>query len=390
MIEISIPEAPAEVEETLAALPNRQAVFLLWPREGAPLLARTNGLRKRLKRLLGAREAASKSLSLRGSISRLEYCLTGSRLESQFLLLELARRHLGAAYREAIRLRLPPWVKLVLTNPFPRIQVATHLGKAPAVYFGPFRNRSTAARFESEFLDLFQLRRCQEDLMPAPEHPGCIYGEMGRCLRPCQQAVGIEEYKGEAERVAAFLRTNGQSLLGPAASARERLSAEMDFEGAALLHQRCRKIEEVLAQRDEMARELEHLNAVAVLPCAAPEAVELGWLRGGCWQGFSRLEFAATEEKPVSLDARLRDLVQGTAARVTSGAPRMEELAVLSRWYYSSWRDGELLIVDDWAKMPYRKLVNAVSRVAQAQAQAPAPPPVETTAPEPPHPSTHS
>ncbi len=58
---------------------------------------------------------------------------------------------------------------------------------------------------------------------------------MGRCLRPCQQAVGVAEYRSEAERVAEFLKTSGRSLIGLAESARERLSAEMDFEGAALM-----------------------------------------------------------------------------------------------------------------------------------------------------------
>ena len=45
----------------------------------------------------------------------------------------------------------------------------------------------------------------------------------------------------------------------------------------------------------------------------------------------------------------------------------MEHLAVIARWFYSSWCDGELLMVDDWAKIPYRKLVNAVSRIAKGQ-----------------------
>ena len=103
----------------------------------------------------------------------------------------------------------------------------------------------------------------------------------------------------------------------PRAAARERLSAEMDFEGAALMHQRLRRIEEVLALRDEMARDVERLNAIAIVPSALPEAVELGWLRHGCWQGFTRLEFTAGEGRSVSLDARLRE-----TAATHSRAPR--------------------------------------------------------------------
>jgi excinuclease UvrABC nuclease subunit len=259
-------------------------------------------------------------------------------------------------------------VKLVLSNRFPRTQLTTHLGRAKAVYFGPFRNRSTAAKFESEFLDLFQLRRCQEDLQPAPTHPGCIYGEMGRFLRPCQEAVGALEYQGETDRVAEFLRTNGRSLTSLAESARERFSAEMDFEGAALMHQRFQRIQEVLALRNEMAREVDSLNAVAVTPSAEPDSVDLGWLRGGTWRGFSRLEFDPAGGSSVSLDARLRELAQAVeSAPSAGGKERMEHLAIVARWFYSSWRDGELLMVDDWSKIPYRKLVNAVLRIAQTQ-----------------------
>ncbi len=341
----------AEVE----ALTNKPAVYLLWPREGKPQLGRTNVFKRRLLREL--RTAGD-------AVERIEYQYTGSRLEGLFLQWELARQHLGGDYRRQIRLRLPPYVKLILSNEFPRTQIVTHLGRASAVYFGPFRNRSTATHFESEFLDLFQLRRCQEDLKPSPDHPGCMYGEMGRCLRPCQQAVGFEEYQGEANRVAEFLHTCGHSLLDPAIAARERLSADMDFEGAAMMHQRLGRIEQVLGFSDEMARDVNRMNAISVTPSARTDAVELGWLRSGSWQGFRRLDFSIADGRSVSLDQRLRE----TAAQIPETRPspvdRMEQLAILSRWFYSTWRDGEMLLVDDWNKIPWRKLVNAVSRVA--------------------------
>ena len=395
MTELRLPSsaqenAASEIERVIGEIPNRPAVFLLWAREGTPYLARTNVLRRRLLRLLARREASSKALNLQGTAERLEYQLTGSRLQAQMLLLDQARLHFGAAYRDAIRLRMPPYVKLILANEFPRTQVTAHMGRAKAVYFGPFRKRATAVRFESEFLDLFQLRRCHDDLIPAPDHPGCIYGEMGRCLRPCQQAVGVEEYRGEAERVAEFLRTNGRSLAAPAESARERLSVEMDFEGAALMHQRCQRISEVLALSDEMARDVEHLNAVAVAPSAIPDAVELGWLRAGMWRGFSRLDFTpAADGTAISLDTRVRELasvVDTNAPRPVNPLDRMERLAVIARWFYSGWRDGELLIFDDWEKPPYRKLVNAVSRVAQKTVAQKAP----AQAPAKPRPNSHS
>ncbi len=366
MTELAIPDDPFEFERILADIPDTPAVFLLFPRSGKPELARTNVLRRRLRRALAG---------LNGTVDRVSFELAGSRLESHFVMWELARQYLGKGYRDEIRLRLPPWIKLVLTNPFPRTVITRHLASAAAVYFGPFRNRSTAARFESEFLDLFQLRRCQDDLAPSPEHPGCIYGEMGRCLRPCQQAVGPSEYAGEVQRVADFLRTGGRSLAGPAESARDRLSAEMDFEGAAMMHQRCQRIGEVLGQRDEMVAELEHLHAIAVVPSAEKNAVELGWLRRGYWRGLTRIEFGVeigrVEGQTFSLDGRLRQLASMIDDQpAATAAERMEQLAILARWRYSSWCDGEMLMVDDWSKIPYRRLVNAVARIAHGQASA--------------------
>ena len=161
MTTFPLPSDPLELDAALEAVPNRPAVFLLWAGSGEPYLARTNVLRRRLTKLLGTTEKPGKALNLRGTVERVEYRLTGSTLESWFVLLEQARLHLGPDYRSAVRLRMPPYVKLILTNRFPRTQVARQLGRAKALYFGPFRNRSTAAKFESEFLDLFQQLRRQ-------------------------------------------------------------------------------------------------------------------------------------------------------------------------------------------------------------------------------------
>lgn len=358
MIELELGSDASENRARIEALPNKPAVFMLWPQaKGKPFLARTNVLRRRLIRMVITDGIAA---------PRVEYQLTGSRLEGQMLVWELARRFLGSDYRSEIRLRLPAWVKLILSNTFPRTQITHRIGRAPAVYFGPFRSRASAVHFEAGFLDLFQLRRCQDDLAPFPEHPGCIYGEMGKCLRPCQQAVGVEEYRGEVERVAEFLRTSGRSLAGPAESSRDRLSADMDFESAAMMHQRCQRIAEVVSLRDEMCGELGSLNAVIVLPSAEANAVEVAWLRRGYWRGMSRLSFLMADGTPISLDARLREL----AATVDNSTPvgaieRLERLAVLARWRYSDWCDGEMFLFEDDGKIPWRKVVNAVSRIAQ-------------------------
>lgn len=357
----------AQLDALLEQAPNSPAVFLVSVREGAPYLARTSLLRRRLLRLLRERDKPSRLLNLRQSVSRIDYWLTGSRLESAMRMYDLARLHFPGEYLDYLHLRLPPYLKILLTNEFPRCQVTTHLGRPTSLYYGPFRSRASAEYFETEFLDLFQMRRCQEDLAPSPSHPGCIYGEMGKCLRPCQQAVSPQEYAGEVQRVVSFLETGGASLLDTVLASRDQLSAAMEFEQAARQHKRAEKIEEMLRTRDPLARPVEQLHAIAVAPSSHAGAADIAFLHEGYWQGLYELTFEIGEGKPLPLDRRLREMIEARQWTRTSARERQERLAILARWFYSGWCDGELFLFDDWNRLPYRKVVNAISRVARGE-----------------------
>ena len=227
------PPIELAADADLSAVPDAPAVFLLWAGAGEPHMARTTLLRRRLRRLLGD----SRWASLRGVIERIEYWPVASTLASATTIYELARQHFPDSYLQRTRLRMPAYLKLAGTSAFPRTQVTTRLtAGAESVFFGPFRARSAAEEFEKQALDFFQIRRCQEDLAPSPEHPGCIYGEMNMCMRPCQEVVGEAEYATEALRAREFFSTRGQSRLGAVGHARDRASENLDFEEAARQH----------------------------------------------------------------------------------------------------------------------------------------------------------
>jgi len=361
---MDVTSGPVLLDELLAQVPDRRAVFLIAPREGLPYIGRTSLLRRRLTRLLGERSRPSRFLNLRTVVSRIEYRLTASWLETSLVFYEIARSCFPEHYLRLMKLRLPPYVKVILSNPFPRSQVTSRLGSSQAVYYGPFRTRAAADQFEAKFLDLFQMRRCHQDLAPAPGHPGCIYGEMNMCLRPCQQVVGREEYASEVDRVVQFLSTGGHSLLDTAARARSRASDELDFEEAARWHKQIERIEAVLRLRDDLACDLDRLCGVAVTSSVVAGCVELWFVLQGCWQPPVRLVVEAVGERAVSLDERLRAAVSSLVPPKLTNRERQEHLALLARWYYSSSRDGEWLAFGSPAALPYRKLVRAVSRTA--------------------------
>jgi excinuclease ABC subunit C len=350
-----------ELDEAISVLPNADAVFLVRAGERSAYLAKTSMLRRRFLRILKPAEGARRSLNLRDVVTRVEYWPTASRFESMLLHYALARRDFPEDYLRQIKLRMPAYVKLILANEFPRTQVTTRLTGGHAIYYGPFRTRAGAELFENQFLDLFQIRRCQENLETSPQHPGCIYGEMNKCLRPCQQIVGREEYLSEVGRVEEFLTGNGAGLLSVTTAARDRLSQEMSFEEAARQHQRLERIQEVLALRDDLVGDIDRLYGVAVAPASSADSVLLWFVCQGSWQ--SPRQFSLTSS--VSLDTRLRELVASLDPVSAPLAEKQEHLAMLARWHYSSWSDGEWIGFHGWDEMPYRKLVRAISRVRQ-------------------------
>ena len=351
-------------------LPNSDAVFLVWAGERSAYLAKTSMLRRRLQRILKradttgkARDTPGRMLNLRAVATKVECWLTGSKFESGLVHYTLARQHYPETYLRMIKLRMPSYVRVTLANRFPRTQVTTQVtarfGRSSSLYYGPFRTRGSAEHFESQMLDLFQVRRCQEDLDPRPDHPGCIYGEMNRCLRPCQQVVSAEEYASEVLRLSEFLADGGSSMLSTIGAARERLSEEMDVEQAARQHKRFEQVNQVLAMRDDLVTSIDRLCGIAVMPSTQPDSARLFFLWQGCWQPAQ--EFPLTSH--VSLDQRLREVIAGFTPSAVSRQERQEHLALLARWFYSTWRDGEWIGFENLAKIPYRKLVRAISRV---------------------------
>jgi excinuclease ABC subunit C len=350
---------PADVDQ----VPDRPAVFLLWAASGAPYLARTALLRRRLRRLLASGGRISRVLSLGGLIERIEYWPTGSQLEAALLHLELAQKHFPDDWQKIVRLRPPAFLRLTVDNQFPRTMITTRLGRG--VFHGPFASRAAAERFQGEVLDLFQIRRCEENLAPSPQHPGCIYGEMNRCLRPCQLAVSEDEYRHEARRFEQFLRTSGASLTDSAEAARDAASTALDFEEAERLHQRLARIREVAGAAGDLARTLDRLAGVAVVPSAELEAVELLFFAGGRWAAPRRMLLDELVGAGHSMDQRLRELAADVPRE---GPPNLQHLALLTRWHGSSWRDGEWIGFESLDRIPYRKIVNAIGRVARLSA----------------------
>lgn len=350
----------------LDVAPDAPGVTLIEPSDGTAYLGRTRNVRRRLHRLMRLRLSDGRTFG--EAVREVRYWAVGSPFEAEWRLWRAGRDVWAEQYRRRLRLRGAPLVKAHLSNRFPRTSVTTQFAAGRSLYFGPFRSRAAAEAFEGRLLDFFKVRRCVENLDPAPDHPGCIYGEMDKCLRPCQQAVSDEAYREESGRLLQALSSRGDSLLDQLARGRDQASEDLEFEEAARWHRRIEQFESVLAGLDETARDLDRLHGVIIQQGVSGDSAVLFPLVKGYLLEPLRLDLSGHPAQ-VSLDRRVRELFEESSTEPPDDtAERYDSLALLRRWLYSSWRQGEIVVFEGFDRIPFRRVVNAISRVMRGEA----------------------
>jgi hypothetical protein len=344
-------------DEAAQAAPDGLGVIRIDLEGGQPYVGQARNLRRRIARLQGL---------FGDRVVRIAFQPAGSSFEARVVLWGAAREAWPQDYREKLRLRCPALVKTLQNNRFPRIAVTSRI-RGAALYYGPFRSRVFAEHFQDGLLDFFQVRRCSENLEPSPEHPGCVFGEIGKCMRPCQRAVGDAEYRSEFGRLLSAMESRGESLAGALEQQRNSASEQLHFELAKGLHEKALAARKLFLASPEAA-DLDHWHGLIVQKGAERNSISLLPVYGGYLQPKIELQLQLAEAG--SLDQRLREALENAVFQRGPLSAREDSMAIVSRWLFSSWKDGEFLRIESFEKIPYRKLVNAVSRVSQGRRRA--------------------
>jgi excinuclease ABC subunit C len=367
---------PDRDADFFSLLPERQAVCLILSRDPAaePYMIRTADLRQRLQRLLGPPDATSRRLNLREIAHTVRYRETGSAFEQALTYYQNARQFFPRRYRQLVRLRPAPLLKINLHNAYPRCFVTRRVvvneqGTPTAgAYYGPFRSRRSAEAFAESVLDFFKVRRCQIKIRRDPAFPGCMYSEMKMCLAPCFAGCSKAEYDVEVGRLVHFMDTSGGSLHETLAKEREAASGQLDFEKAAAIHKKIEKLDDALRGQPDLVRRIGSLDAVILQSATEEQTVALFAVRGGRLAEPFWLHFGDTG-KPASAEETVRDYLESVtsappleSSHVRQSALHLSEhLTLLARWFFSNPREGEIFFREkDW---PYRRILRACSRL---------------------------
>jgi DNA polymerase III subunit epsilon len=318
-------------ESQVASLPTGPGVYLLKDVRGEVVyVGKSVNVRQRVRTHLRpsgtAQSPAQPRLRRRlPHIADVEAIETSSELEALLLESKLVKRYLPAANSLLRDYHDYPFIKLDLSDRFPRLEATRERPSDGVEYFGPFRRAgvvSSAVLFLNEQLGL---RQCSGELKPGQS--ACPLLEMQKCLGPCVGAVSEDQYRAAAATALAVLRGEDGTLLERAAQKRDALGEQLRFEEAAELRDRIRDVEQVVAVQQRLSG-FTNRNVVLVTPDRQPDRVRLLLIRGGRLVEEVSLAVRAT---PSHLRYLLHRVYGAMSSKQVS-RDELDDLLILDAW----------------------------------------------------------
>src|SRR5690349_11413230 len=108
-----------------------------------------------------------------------------------------------------------PYIKVTLSDDFPRIERTRKLPNDGSRYFGPYASASSVDEAMNLVRRLFPFRTCTIDIkegeraLPRP----CLLYHIKRCQGPCIEAISKEAYRKDIAQVELFLEGNADALV---------------------------------------------------------------------------------------------------------------------------------------------------------------------------------
>ncbi|WP_419935544.1 excinuclease ABC subunit UvrC [Candidatus Palauibacter sp.] len=195
------------LREQARALPREPGVYLFRDAAGEVLyVGKAKSLRARVASYFGAE--ASRSVKLVRLVREIDSIETFPvRSEAEALLLEWNLiREFGPRFNIQLRDdKSYPYIKITVTEPFPRIFVTRRLDDDGSRYLGPFTDVGAMRRALRTIKKMYTVRSCHyrmpEELPPRP----CLDYHIGRCKAPCAGLQSEADYRGMIDEILEIL-----------------------------------------------------------------------------------------------------------------------------------------------------------------------------------------
>jgi excinuclease ABC subunit C len=300
-----------DLPQKIRSLPTSPGVYLYKNAEGEVIyVGKAKNLRSRVSSYFheGRWEDAKTDTLVREAVD-VDYVVVANNREALALenhLIKQKKPRFNILLRDD---KTYPYVKLTLSERFPRVYVTRRLRKDGSAYFGPFFPANLAYRIVDLIHRHFMIPSCKVDLNRYHPRP-CLQYYIKRCLGPCVMELTTPEVYSETVRdVKLFLEGRQTDLVK---SLRERMAEAADtqeFERAARYRDLISTVEQLQEKQRIASAEGDDADVFGYHYENQMLAVNLFHMRGGkvldrrefFWEDLP--DFALRIEEPRSADS---------------------------------------------------------------------------------------
>ena len=270
--------------EKLALLPESPGVYLMKNADGKIIyVGKARVLKNRVRQYFGSNKNHSpKVKAMVAKIADFETIVTASETEALILESNLIKEH-RPRYNISLKDdKSYPYLKITFAEEFPRLIVTRRKTNDGSKYFGPYADVGAMNDSVKILRRIFPLRTCRT----MGKRP-CLSYHIKRCLAPCINLVGREEYNVMAEQVALFLTGRTGDIEKNLREKMDKAAEEFAFERAAIFRDRLAAVQRIAAKQ-KITTDAGDRDAVAIATSRFGAAAAVLIVRDGKMIGCER------------------------------------------------------------------------------------------------------
>lgn len=328
-----------DIEEELKKLPAQPGVYLMHDkRDEIIYVGKAISLKNRVRQYFqSSRNKTAKIEQMVSRIARFEYIVTDSELEALVLECNLIKEH-RPRYNTMLKDdKAYPYIKVTVTEDFPRVLFARTMKKDKNKYFGPY----TSAGAVKDTIDLIQkiykIRTCSRVL---PRDVGkdrpCLNYHIKQCHAPCQGYVGREAYRENITQALDFLNGHYEKVLSFLEERMMKASEEMDFEKAIEYRELLSSVKKVAQKQKITSSSTQDRDIIALARDEKDAVVQVFFVREGKLIGREHfhMSVATAEDTGQILTSFVKQFYAGTPflPKELWVQAELEDSEIICRW----------------------------------------------------------
>ena len=274
--------APNQLLEQARALPARPGVYIFRNAKGDVIyVGKAASLRNRVRSYFGSPHSLEpKTRRLVEKITDVEYVVTASAQEALILEASLVKRH-----QPFFNVRLKddkhyPYLKIDLSEEWPRVEITRRVLDDGARYFGPYASAGSVRRTLDLVKKLFPWRSCTKTITGNDPRP-CLDYYIQRCIGPCASLCSKQEYDEVVRQVILFLEGRTEEVTRDLRRDMGEASASLEYERAARLRDQVNAIERTTERQVMEVVERVDMDVFGLAREGAEAGVQVFFVRQG-------------------------------------------------------------------------------------------------------------